>query len=153
VGNPSHPHDVTVAASRMRKAEDATANADTVRAIVAYHQILSLGRTARRPAAAAAFDGGKGAPPPTSAEVDALVRAAGTRLAHRELVEYFLIVARTETSKAEAYTRTARMARVSGARNTEAIAAQYDRLASAAREAARQANLAVERHRQLSVIG
>ena len=37
------------------------------------------------------------------------------------VVEYFLVVARTETSNAEAYSRTARMARVSGSRNTEPI--------------------------------
>jgi len=153
VGNPNHPADANVRASWMRKAEDATANANAARAVVAYHQILSLGRISPRPAGAAAFDGGKGAPEPTPAEVDDLVRAAHTPAAHRELVEYFLVVARTEASNAEAYARTARMARVSGARNIDVIAARYDQLASMAREAARQANLAVELHRQLSTIG
>jgi hypothetical protein len=51
------------------------------------------------------------------------------------------------------YARTARLTRVSGTRNTEAIATQFDRLASTARQAARQANLAAELHRQLAAIG
>jgi hypothetical protein len=45
------------------------------------------------------------------------------------------------------------MKRVSGARNPDGIAARYDHLASDAREAARQARLAVELHRQLAAIG
>jgi hypothetical protein len=153
VGNPNHPTYASVSARWMRKSEDATTNAHTARAVAAYHQVLSLRHTARRPAGGAAFDGGKGAPPPTAAEMDELVRAARTPPAHRELVEYFLTVARTETANAEAYTRTARQARVSGARNTEVTAARYEHLASTAREAARRAILAVELHRQLAVIG
>ena len=153
VGNPNHPADMNVSASRMRKAADATANANAARAVVAYHQLLSLGYTSRRPADAAAFDGGKGAPAPTAAEVERLVAAARTPQAHRELVEYFLVVARTETSHAEMYARTARMARVSGARNTEVVATRYDHLATIARDAARKADLAVELHRQLAAIG
>jgi hypothetical protein len=153
VGNPNHPTDINVGATRMRKAEDATANASAARALAAYHLLRSLGRTSRRPAGTTAFDGGKGAPPPTAAEVDQLVSAARTPSAHRELVEYFLVVARTETSNAEAYTRAARMTRASGARNTEGVASRYDHLAREAREAARHANLAVELHRQLSTVG
>jgi hypothetical protein len=44
------------------------------------------------------------------------------------------------------------MARVSGARNTAAVALRYEHLATTAREAARRANLAVELHRQLAAI-
>jgi hypothetical protein len=153
IGNPNHPNHTTVRANWMQEADDATANANSARAVAAYHQLLSLGQTPRRPADATAFDGGKGARPPTSAELNNLVRAARTPSAHRELVEYFLIVARTEASNGEAYGRAAQMARVSGARSTEVIAAHYDRLASAAREAVRQADLAVELHRQLAAIG
>jgi hypothetical protein len=153
VGNPNHSNGIAVADSWMRKAEDATANANTARAVAAYHLILSMGGTSRRLAGASAFDGGKGAPLPTRAELDELAMAARTPLAHRELAEYFLIMARTETSNAETYARTARMARVSGGRNTETIAARYEYLASIAREAARRADLAVELHRQLAAIG
>ena len=153
IGNPNHPIGSGVAASRMRKAEGATANANIARGVVAYHQLLSIGRISRRPAGAPAFEGGKGAPPPTFAELDELARTARTASAHRELAEYFLIVARTETANAEAYVQTARMTRVSGARNTEATAARYEQLAATAREAARRAHLAVERHRQLATIG
>jgi hypothetical protein len=152
-GNPNHPFGTDARERRIRQADAATAAARTVRAVAAYHQILSIGRTLRRPAGAPAFDGGKGAPRPTPAELDELVRTARTPPAQRELVEYFLGVERTERANAEAYARTARMTLVSGARNTEAIAARYEHLASMSREAARQANLAVELHRQLATIG
>jgi hypothetical protein len=153
VGNPNHPVGMAVAASRMRKADEATANANMARAVVAYHQLLSIGRTSRRPAGAAAFDAGKGARMPTGIELDELARMARTPSAHRELAEYFLVVACTETANAEAYVRTARMTRVSGARNTEGIAGRYEQLAATARDAAKRANLAVELHRQLAAIG
>lgn len=153
LGNPNHSNGIAVADSQMRKAEDATTNADTARAVAAYHLILSIGGTSQRPVGAPTFDGGKGAPLPTRVELDALAMAARTRSAHRELAEYYLILVRTETSNAEAYAQSARMARVSGARNTETTAVRYEQLAATAREAARRANLAVERHRQLAAIG
>lgn len=152
-GNPNHPFSTDSRERRLRQADAAAAAARTVRTVAAYHQILSIGGMSRRPAGAPAFDGGKGAPLPTPAELDELVRTARTPSAQRELVEYFRGVERTETANAEAYARTARMTRVSGARNTEAIAARYDHFASMSREAARQANLAVELHRQLATIG
>src|SRR4029453_15689461 len=132
----------------MRKADEATANANMARAVVAYHQLLSIGRTSRRPAGAAAFEAGKGARRRKGIELFELARMARTPSAHRELAEYFLVVACTETANAEAYARTARMTRVSGARNTEAIAARYEQLAVSARGEARRANLAGEPQRQ-----
>ena len=153
VGNPNHPTGIGVTAGRMRNAEDAIANANTARAVAAYHLIRSIGGTSRRPAGGPAFDGGKGAPLPTRAALDELARMARTPSAHHELAEYFLILARTETTSADAYGRTARMARVSGGRNTETVVAHFARLASEARAAARRARLAAERHRQLAAIG
>jgi hypothetical protein len=152
-GNPNHPFGTDARDRRIRQADVAAAAERTVRAVAAYHQILSIGGSVRRPAGAAAFDGGKGAPPPTRAELDIVARNARTPSAERELVEYFLIVAREETANAEAYARTARIMRVSGARSTEGIAVRFDRMAGTAREAAHQANLAAELHRQLAAIG
>ena len=152
-GNPNHPFSTDIRERRIRQADAAAAAARTVRAVAAYHQILSIGGMSRRPAGAPAFDGGKGARVPTPAELDELVRTARTPSAQRELVEYFVGVERTETANAEAYARTARMTRVSGARNTEAIAARLTTWRRLSREAARQANLAVELHRQLATIG
>jgi hypothetical protein len=152
-GNPNHPVGTGIRERRIRQAAAAAAAARTVRTLAANHQILSVGRVSKRPAGAAAFDGGTGARLPTPAELDEIVRSARTPSAERELVEYFRVVARTETANAAAYERTARMARVSGARNTEATAARFEHLASTAREAARRANLAVELHRQLAEIG
>ena len=152
-GNPNHPVSTGIRERRIRQADAASDAARTVRTLAANHQLLSIGRASKRPAVASAFDGGTGARPPTPAELDKIVRSARTPSAERELVEYFRIVARTETANAEAYARTARMTRVSGARNTEAMALRFEYLASTAREAARRANLAVELHRQLAEIG
>jgi hypothetical protein len=152
-GNPNHPYGADARQRRVRQATDASALERSVRDVAAYHLILSIDGTWTRPVGAAAFDGGAGAPPPTRTRLDELAKVARTSSAHRELVEYFLIMARTESSNAEAYARTARMARVSGARNTEAMAVRFEYLASTAREAARRANLAVELHRQLAEIG
>ena len=152
-GNPNHPFTTDARERRTRQAEAAAADAMTVRTDAAYHLILSIGGTPRRLARAPAFDGGKGARQPTRDELDELARSARTPSAERELAEYFLILARTETSNAEMYARAARMTRVSGARNTEGIAARNEHLARMARQAARQANLAAELHRQLAVIG
>jgi hypothetical protein len=152
-GNPNHPFGTDVRARRIQQAEAATAAEQTVRAVAAYHLILSIDGMSSHPAGAAAFDGGKGAPLPTRAELDELARAACTPSAERELVEYFFVVARTETANAEAYVRTARMTRVSGARMTEATAVRFDHMAATAYEAARQANLGAELHRQLATIG
>jgi hypothetical protein len=152
-GNPNHPVGADARQRRLRQADAGVAAARTVRAVAAYHQILSIGGVSRRPAGASAFEGGKGAPPPTGDELKNLVSAALAPSAQRELIEYFVIVGRTETSNAEAYARMARMARVSGARNTETTAARYEQLAMKASEAARQANRAAELHRQLAAIG
>jgi len=152
-GNPNHPFGTDVRTRRIQQAEAAATAEQTVRSVAAYHQILSIGGIRRRPAGAPAFDGGKGASLPTRAELGELARVARTPSAERELVEYFMVIARTETANAEAYARTAQMTRVSGARMTEATAVRFDHLATMAREAARQANLAAELHRQLAAIG
>ena len=152
-GNPNHPVATDGRERRARLAHAAIADARAARDAAAYHLILSIRGTPRQLAGSPVFDGGKGAPLPTLAELDELARTAGTPSAHRELAEYFLIVARAETSNADELARTARMKRVSGARNTEAAAAHFEHLASEAREAARQARLAVEVHRQLATIG
>jgi hypothetical protein len=152
-GNPNHPVAIDGRERRARQAQAAIADARAARDAAAYHLILSIRGTPRRLVPVSGFEGGKGAPLPTRAELDELARTARTSSAHRELAEYFLILVRTETSNAEAYARSAHMTRVSGARNTEATALRYDHLAARAREAARQANLAVELHRQLAAIG
>jgi len=151
-GNPNHPS----AGARehyLRQAEASGMAATTVRAVVAYHQLASIGFTGTPPRAASAFDGGKGAPRPSSAEIKRLERMARTPSDHELLAEYFLTIKQSQTANAEAYSLRAGMARVSGARDVTAVASQYDRLAATAREAARLANLALQRHRQLATVG
>jgi hypothetical protein len=151
-GNPNHP---TSGAREhyLRQAEASRMAAASVRALVAYHQLASIGFARTRPRAASAFEGGKGAPRPTSAEITQLEMMARTPADHELLAEYFLTVRQTETANAEAYSRRAGMARVSGARDVTAVVSQYGSLAATARTAARLANAAMERHRQLATVG
>jgi hypothetical protein len=153
IGNPNHSAGVDVAYRWRRQAEEATANANLARAVAAYHQILSIGGVASPPAGIAAFDGGKGAPAPTLAQLNELGRSARTSAEHRVLAEYYLTIARNETSKANAYAAMAELSRVGGSRNWVVTAACSERLARRAREIARQANAAVELQRQLADIG
>ena len=152
-GNPNHPVVTDARERRARQAQAAIADARAARDVAAYHLILSIRGTPRGLAGSPAFEGGKGAPLPTPAELGELAAVASTPSAHRELAEYFLIVAGAETSNADAYARAARMTRVSGARNTEATTARFEYLAGKARDAARRARLAAELHRQLAAIG
>lgn len=151
-GNPNHPG-VGVAARRLRQSEEAAVNANTARAVTVYHQILSIGGMAVPPAGATAFEGGKGAAPITLAQLNRLGKTARTRTDHRVLAEYYLDLARNEMANADQYATTAELARVSGGRNGVVAAAHGERMARRAREIARQANAAVERHRQLANIG
>jgi hypothetical protein len=153
IGNPNHTAGVDVAARRMRQAQEATANAKIARGVTANHQILSIDGMATPPVGAAAFDGGKGAPAPTLAELNDLGKSARTSAEHRVLAEYYLAMARNETSNAIAYTAMAELSRVSGGRNTTVTSACGERLARHAHEIARQANAAVVLHRQLANIG
>jgi hypothetical protein len=152
-GNPNHPVAIDSRERRARQAQAAIADARAARDVAAYHLILSIRGVPRGLAGSPAFDGGKGAPMPTLDELDELATSARTPSAHRELAEYFLIVVRSETANAEAYARSGRMTRVSGARNAEAAALRYEHLAATARDAAKRARVAAELHRQLATIG
>jgi hypothetical protein len=151
-GNPNHPS-AGVREHYLLQAEGSRTAATTVRTVVAYHQLASIGFARTRPGAASAFDGGNGAPPPSSAEIKRLEMTARTPADHELLAEHFQIVAQTEREKADDYSLRAGMARVSGARDVTAVAAQYEHLAARAREAARVADLAMQRHRQLARLG
>ena len=153
IGNPNHATGIDVAGRRMRQAAEAARNADTARAVAAYHQILSIGGMATTPAGAIAFHGGKGTPGVTLGDLNRLGQSARRPADHRVLAEYYLYLARNETSSANQSVATAALARVSGGRNTVAVVDYNERLARRAREVARLANAAVQRHRQLANAG
>ena len=154
VGNPNHGSHVNTDARRTQQAEDATRRAEAARAMVVYHQLLSLGAAAVPPQARAQFDGGAGAPAPTQIELNELARRARTPADHRVLAEYYLTLQTRETALADEHARMANMHRVSGERRASQTAAmQCDRLTRLSREAATHASRAASVHRQLADVG
>jgi hypothetical protein len=146
-GNPNHPV-ANLPERWMSRATAATSAANTVRAVAAYHQLLSMGMKAQRPAGAAEFDGGKGAPAPTASELNRVAMAARTRADREELAEYYRTVAGKETARANDCALRAQMARVGETRTSILVASQYERMMTAARDAAKGAALAARTTRQ-----
>ena len=154
IGNPNHGSGVNTDVRRRQQAEDAVRRAEAARAMVVYHQLLSVGAAAVPPQTRAQFDGGAGAPAPTQVELNELARRARTATDHRVLAEYYLTLQTRETALADEHARMANMHRVSGERRaSETAAMQCDRLARLSREAATHASAAASVHRQLADIG
>jgi len=154
VGNPNHGFTNHPDVRRTQQAEGAARRAEAVRAMIVYHQLLSVGAPAVAPSARAQFDGGAGAPAPTQVELNDLATRARTPADHRVLVEYYLTLETRETTLANEHARMANMHRVSGERRASEIAAMHcDRMARLSRAAAKQASAAASIHRQLANIG
>lgn len=155
VGNPNHPAvGESAKLLRGRQAEQAAGLAESARDMASFHQLRSIGMSAKAPRARAAFDGGAGAPNPTAAELQAFETSARTAADHRTLQEYFLMVADEQTATANDHQAMAGSFRVSGQRSGAEYAALHcDSLARKAHDAARKAAAAAERHRQLANVG
>jgi hypothetical protein len=154
VSNPNHGSGVNTDVRRIQQAQDAARRAEATRAMVVYHQLLSVGAAAVPPPDRAQFDGGDGAAAPTQVELSELARRARTPADHRVLAEYYLTLETRETALANEHARMASMHRVSGERRAAEIAAIYcDRMARLSREAAKHASAAASVHRQLASIG
>lgn len=132
-----------------RLAELATQSATSVRELAAYHEKLATGTPATAPRGAAAFEAGAGARKPTSEELNALAKSASTPADHRALEEYFVTLAKRETADADDYAANAQAYR--GTRLATA-AVHYDRLATLARDSAKEANAAAAMHKGLAGI-
>jgi hypothetical protein len=74
VGNPSRNLGTGMSAHCKRLADLNTQSATTVRDLAAYHEKLASGMAATAPKDGARFQGGAGAPEPTSKELDAWLR-------------------------------------------------------------------------------
>lgn len=154
VGNPNHGFGVHTDVRRTQQAEDAARRAEAARAMVVYHQLLSVGAPTGPPPARAQFDGGAGAPAPTQVELNELATRARTPADHRVLAEYYLTLETRETALANEHARMANMLRVSGGRRASDAAAMHcDRMARLSRDAAKQASATASFHRQLASIG
>jgi hypothetical protein len=126
-----------------------TRSAATVRELAAYHQKLAGGVAATAPAAGARFQAGAGAPLPTEQELKAMAAKATTPADHHALEEYFTTLAKRYTADADQHAATANTYR--GTRFAQA-AAHCDRLATLARDEAKEATAAAAMHKQLAGI-
>jgi hypothetical protein len=147
VGNPSRNLGTGMSAHCKRLADLNTQSATTVRELAAYHEKLASGMSATAPKDGARFQGGAGAPEPTSKELDALAAKANTPAEHRALEEYFLTLAKRYSNDANEHVTLAQTYR--GTRIAQA-AVHHDRLAGLSRDAAKEATAAAEMHKGLA---
>jgi hypothetical protein len=126
-----------------------TQEATTVRELVAYHEKRAAGAPATPPRDGARFEGGAGAPEPNEKELNALAAKAGTPAEHKALEEYFLTLAKRDTTAAAEHVTLAATYRGTKIAQASAI---HDRLAQLARDSAKEATAAAEMHKQLAAI-
>jgi hypothetical protein len=153
MGNPNHSLGGSMGLHCKNLADLAIASANTAREMVGYHNNLAAGASPEPPKETAAFDVGAGAPAPTTEELKRLAAEARTPADHHALEEYFVTLARRETTNAKAHAAMASSFRVSGQRRgSEFAAMHYDTLAKLARDAAKEAEAAATMHRQLATV-
>ena len=147
VGNPNRNVGAGMTIHCQKLAELNTQSATTLRELAAYHTKLANGAPAAPPAGGERFEGGAGAPAPTDQELTALAAKASTPAEHRGLGEYFATLAKRSTGDAQNHQALAAAYR--GTKIAQA-AVHHERLASLARDEAKEATAAAEMHRQLA---
>ncbi|HZS59308.1 MAG TPA: hypothetical protein VFA43_08570 [Gemmatimonadaceae bacterium] len=147
VGNPSRNLGSGMSAHCKRLADLNTQSATTARELATYHAKLASGTPATPPPGGARFQAGAGAPEPTAQELNALAAKARTPAEHRGLEEYFLTLAKRYTAEADEHVALAQTYR--GTRIAQA-AVHHDRLATLAKDAAKEATEGAAMHKQLA---
>ena len=122
-------------------------SAATLRRLAAYHEGLGAGKASAKPRGAERFEGGAGAPAPTTEELTALAAKASTPADHNALQEYFLTLAKRYAAEANDHVAMAQAYR--GTRISQE-AAHCDRLAALSRDEAKEATEAAAIHKQLA---
>ena len=151
--NPNRSVVTNVAPHCARLADLATQEATAAREMASYHEKLAAGAKATAPKDAAAFQGGKGAPEPSAADLHHLAMTARTPADHRALEEYFTTLAKKNTADAESHVAMAQAYRAAVRKGGGDPAAHCDRLVMLARDAAKEATEAAALHRQLANVG
>jgi hypothetical protein len=149
VGNPSRNLGTGMSAHCKRLADLNTQSVTTVHELATYHEKLASGVPFTPPRGGARFQGGAGAPEPTEKELNALAAKASTPAEHRGLEEYFLTLAKRYTAEASEHATMAQTYR--GTRIAQA-AVHHDRLATLARDSAKEATEGAAMHKQLAAI-
>ena len=154
IGNPSRNLTTGMAAHCQRLADLNRESAATVLELAAFHQKMASG-TVTAPVNSPAFEAGAGAAPPSDQELSALAAKANSPADHRILEQYFLTLAKRYAADAADHKAMASvyrgLPRSPGA--AAAAAAHCDRLATASREAAREAGAAAATHGKLAGAG
>jgi hypothetical protein len=150
VGNPNRSAGGNITGHCEQLARRDRQSAKILRELALYHKQLAEGTPATLPRGAARFQGGAGAPEPNEQELDALASQARTRTDHLALEEYLRTRAKRYTRTATEHTMQALTYR--GGRFAQA-AVHHEHLASAAREAAREATRAAALQQQLAKLG
>ena len=148
-GNPNRQLATGSSARYTRLAELNTQSATTLRELAAHHEAVAAGKTSAVPRGAARFEGGAGAPAPTTEELTAMAARASTPADHRGLEEYFLTLAKRHTADA---TDHATMARAYQGTRIAQAAAHCDRMVTLLRDSAKEATAAAEMHKGLAGI-
>ena len=148
IGSPTRRTSANSAADHCKRlAELNTQLASTLRELATHHEKLAGGAVSTTPPGSARFEGGAGAPAPTDEELRALAARVSTPADHRALEEYFVTAAKRYTADAnehETMAATYRGTRIASA------AAHCDRLVTLSRDAAKEANAAAARHKDLA---
>ena len=148
-GNPNRQMATGSSARYTRLAELNTQSAATLRELAAYHEGLAAGKASVAPRGGARFEGGAGAPAPTTEQLTALAARASTPADHRGLEEYFLTLAKRHTADANDHAMMARTYR--GTKIAQA-AAHCDHMVMLLRDSAKEATAAAELHKSLAGI-
>lgn len=148
VGNPSRNLGTGMSAHCKQLADLDTKSEGTLRELATYHKNLAGGAAAPPPAAGGSrFEGGAGAAKPTDQELNAMAARASTPAEHHALEEYFLTLAKRDTTEANEHVALAQAYR--GTKIAQA-AVHHDRLAQLARDSAKEATAAADMHKQLA---
>jgi len=136
------------AADHCRRLEQLNLEAAaTLRELAKHHEGLAAGKTSAAPRGAARFEGGAGAPAPTTEELTALAGKASTPADHRALQDYFLTMAKRYAADANSHLTMAQAYR--GTKISQA-AVHCDRLVTLSRDEAKEATEAAAMHKQLA---
>jgi hypothetical protein len=150
--NPNRAAASSAADHCERQAAIAAEWADASRNLAGYHAALAAHRPSVFPKGAAELQGGRGAPEPTAAELHKLALLARTRTDHFALHEYYATLAKKRIADAEYHVRMAAGYRAGVHKGAYDGGVNFDRLAQAARKAAKDATEAANRHRQLASV-
>lgn len=148
IASPTRRTAANSAAGHCRRLEQLNLqSAATLRQLAAYHEGLGAGKASAKPRGAERFEGGAGAPAPSTEEVTALAAKASTPADHHALREYFGTLAKRYAADGDRHVAMAQAYR--GTRITHA-AVHCDRLAALSRDAAKEATKAAAMHKQLA---